>query len=356
MPCALSVYRMFPWSSVLFFAVTLLVGGNSAADSDTDLLKHRYRRREIPSFLSSRPLRRDGKDTRHHRKKEPIAFIGDALDLDPTEGTSEALYSDIISRDARSKLDPALVAWVHIPKTGTSFANTLVSWACELSDADLVDDSYSDSTGAFVGGFMAAHSMDCAKGFRLHSGHTPIMDATLNNWAHHKGSFVGMFRQPEQRIISGYLDDQHGAYEVQGKLKLQEYAAGIAGCAAKMLAGHPCLADGNQVTQDMTALAISRLDDFAFIGITEDWALSVCLFHAKFGGKCHKREFSNVRPGMSRGHTYDISELHGWKDPHDGLLYETATAKFRGDLLRLNVNRETCRTQICTDAPEAFST
>jgi hypothetical protein len=34
------------------------------------------------------------------------------------------------------------------------------------------------------------------------------------------------------------------------------------------------------------ALAIERLDGFSFVGLEEEWPLSVCLFHVINGGEC----------------------------------------------------------------------
>merc|ERR1740130_1700859 len=85
------------------------------------------------------------------------------------------------------------------------------------------------------------------------------------------------------------------------------------------------------VTDDMVELALWRLSDgFAFVGLTEEWALSVCLFHAMFGGDCHEREFLNVRPGVKHAdhENYDASVLEGWVDPYDGALYAHTAKTF----------------------------
>ena len=49
----------------------------------------------------------------------------------------------------------------------------------------------------------------------------------------------------------------------------------------------------------MSARRGSAENDFAFVGLTEEWDLSVCLFHRMFGGECHVREFLDVRPGST---------------------------------------------------------
>merc|ERR550514_2499518 len=106
-----------------------------------------------------------------------------------------------------------------------------------------------------------------------------------------------MFRQPEQRIISGYNQNCHDVLGDKSNCTLTGYAKQVAGCSVKMMNGRDCGA-AVPVTVDMMSSAIDRLDTgFAFVGLTEEWALSVCLFRAMFGGKCHRREFLNVRPG-----------------------------------------------------------
>merc|ERR1711879_923840 len=79
-------------------------------------------------------------------------------------------------------------------------------------------------------------------------------------------------------------------------------------------------------------------------GITEEWRQSVCLFHAMFGGECHLRELhawhSQLRP-------YNISDLKGFKDEHDGMLYEHAVYAFRAKLQDYAVTPASCDSQIC---------
>merc|ERR1711920_593411 len=103
-----------------------------------------------------------------------------------------------------------------------------------------------------------------------------------------------------------------------------EYAQAVAGCTVKMLTR-----SGKNVCQNQTAPfdrevteAVLRLeDDFAFVGLTEEWNLSICLFHAMFGGVAAKVEL------RKRGHSrsqYNTSDLEGFTDRFDGPVYEKA--------------------------------
>jgi len=255
------------------------------------------------------------------------------------------------------QLDASKVAWLHIPKAGTSFANTLASWACtSLEEDDAVDNSYSDSSGAYIWGFMEQHRGECAKGFSMCGGHAPIetSSGTCNSWKKHAGSFVGMFRQPEQRLISGFHQSCH---DVEGNdHTLTEYREMVAGCSVKMLNGKECGAD-IKVDSDMVETATRRVDEgFAFVGLTDEWALSVCLFHAMFGGDCHAREFKNVRPGVKHAdhENYDASVLEGWVDPYDGALYAHTSKVFWANTAKYGVSAHSCTKRICRNAPEAF--
>ena len=61
-------------------------------------------------------------------------------------------------------------------------------------------------------------------------------------------------------------------------------AAGIPGCQVKMLTGRRCAALYSPTMLDL-GQAKARLETgFAFVGLTDHYDLSVCLFHAMFGG------------------------------------------------------------------------
>lgn len=136
---------------------------------------------------------------------------------------------------------------------------------------------------------------------------------------------------------------------------LQDYATSVAGCSVRMMNGEACGAN-TSTTGDMVTYAIQRLDDgFSFVGLTEEWALSVCLFHAMFGGECHEREFRNVHPGERQGDlAHDTSELGDWVDPWDGALYEHAYSTFWNNIAKYGVTPDTCTKSFCSSVPDSF--
>merc|ERR1719401_115797 len=64
--------------------------------------------------------------------------------------------------------------------------------------------------------------------------------------------------------------------------------------------GFQVCANGPPPTGVETANAISRMETFPFVGITEEWDLSICLFRKMFGGQCVGSDFLNMRKTNAR--------------------------------------------------------
>merc|ERR1719487_1333156 len=104
--------------------------------------------------------------------------------------------------------------------------------------------------------------------------------------------------------------------------------------------------------------ALGRLSAFKFIGLTDQYDLSVCLFHAKFGGACKQEEFHNMRPSNHSNDArtdYDEDRLHGYVDPYDTPLYLEAEKRFWNDVQKYNVGPAECQ-RICPEAKYIFQT
>uniref|UniRef100_A0A7S0Q049 Uncharacterized protein n=1 Tax=Coccolithus braarudii TaxID=221442 RepID=A0A7S0Q049_9EUKA len=95
-----------------------------------------------------------------------------------------------------------------------------------------------------------------------------------------------------------------------------------------------------RVPQALTALQALR-----FAGITEEWGLSVALFHAKLarGSPTAVAELHNMRPAstlvrtLAAGnstpmHQYDTQPLEGVLDPADEEVYRVAVERFSRDV------------------------
>eukprot|EP00049_Salpingoeca_infusionum_P012639 m.232633 g.232633 ORF g.232633 m.232633 type:complete len:192 (-) comp15235_c1_seq2:276-851(-) len=147
------------------------------------------------------------------------------------------------------------------------------------------------------------------------------------------------------RHANGLTPQLRAKLQKPTEMTLKEFAAfpGIAGCQVKMLNGYRC-AELVQVTAEMTNNAIKRLHEVAFVGLTDEWSNSICLFHAMFGGAPYQENFGPIRKqvdggssessskaGSSSSHGqfgYDIGTLSPEDDPHDWRLYEAAKALF----------------------------
>ena len=213
------------------------------------------------------------------------------------------------------------VLWVHVPKAGTSFANTLIHHAgiCPTwpSCATILP---GDSDHTFFSKFP--RSTYCPSGFVTDYAPPAGHDSAAKALGHQPGHGFMFMRQPEERLASAFACGWH----VKAGESMPAYAKRAHGCAVKMLArraeGANCL-DPRMPSDAEVELAIRRLRAFAFVGLTDEWNDSICLFHAQFGGTCHASEAVNTRP------TPSIKRVEGTLsaaliDPYDGRLYAVA--------------------------------
>jgi hypothetical protein len=133
---------------------------------------------------------------------------------------------------------------------------------------------------------------------------------------------------------------------------IREYAEFSAGCTVRQLTSNhfaPCwsMFDPASLAPKVSEAIEMLQDGFVFVGITEKWALSVCLFRAMFGGECQRSDLVNTRPGAGSNISYsssdyDTSELYGWVDPWDGPLYVEALSIFDSARKAYNAHPEWC--------------
>ncbi|CAK0846297.1 unnamed protein product [Prorocentrum cordatum] len=300
---------------------------------------------------------------------------------------------------SHSYADISKMAWVHFPKTGTSIMNAFLTAGCPtMPSNESVSDAGGGGSGHVLFSALASkfHS-SCYPGFTLCENHNPISlemqacpwcgptDPTLTgnptkvvrgcrNWNLHRGNFVTLFRQPEQRITSSYEHGRHDCRNFKGNIS--EYGQRVAGCYANMLTGHRCDCR-DPANASRVSLAIERLrTGFVFVGLVEEWSLSVCLFHALFGSRCSSRDFLNFRPGkgtkqkmracgdgprdphsgkcFNSSYRHSTEALQGWTDPYDGPVYAEAVAIFWERVAAMGVDAETCRTVICPGFSHLF--
>ena len=172
-----------------------------------------------------------------------------------------------------------------------------------------------------------------------------------------------MFREPIARANSMYnffVRENHNLRWIDERA----YAQRTAGSAVLMLAGQryglECLMQRAPCSpvQPNTMLALKRLDtEFAYVGLTDEWALSICLFHAKFGGACLAHEFLNTHPTNSTHPTKSTAlgrPLGDFVDRDDNMLFSRAAERFWNDVHEYNVTSEHCARTICPAAASHF--
>jgi len=253
--------------------------------------------------------------------------------------------------------------WFHVPKCGSSLGNALVHLP-GMCLPSLPEDYIMELPGNFEIDYPASEY--CPGSFvtqgRFSAGDHSALGVSPQ-WLT-KGHSITMLRQPEQRIISAWFDDYHSWpywYYQRWPVDILEFAKVVSGCQVRMLVRNiasPSSASkehtqpsacGSLVpaTGAETSLAKETLrESFVYVGITEEWDLSICLLHAVFGGNCLASDFVDSNPGNNATSSgYDISVLNGYQDLHDGAVYTEARAMFHEQMLRYGVSQETC--QLC---------
>lgn len=261
------------------------------------------------------------------------------------------LYVD--GAKSSSLFDLQNIQWLHIPKAGTSFISTIWGYACGRGDLPLdlnVDPKAApDCLSCYDFALMDRYPKDmfCAEGV-LHPSfqtqHKPMTGADMDEGV----SAIGLFRKPAQRLISAYIDGYHTqGFSEQSYVALRNQCdgqtvacfarfPGVAGCSTRMLTGKRCAEDpadypgGMPSPVELVPEALKALNKMKFVGITEEWDESVCLFHLMFGGVLYSDEFHDVHQGpRDRSNVWDEQELAGFVDEADEAIYQAALLRFR---------------------------
>merc|ERR1712216_955610 len=188
--------------------------------------------------------------------------------------TKNAQAQNLLARIRQSQQ----IFWLHIPKCGTSFYNTLYHWMCPIIPTSVKlrqRGNIEDYHRYFPDwAFCGIHS-------RARSGHLSYDEKR------DKGLAVGLFRSPASRIVSGFNANFHHYGMARGTintfkpamqtallkggptLALKQYAEwpGIAHCQTKMLVGAACATDKITVTEHVVNTALQNLHQgFIFVG------------------------------------------------------------------------------------------
>ena len=296
------------------------------------------------------------------------------------------------------------IAWLHAPKTGTSFLLALARMANQSIPSYAKVSKLEDvrHVGTQWDAFLNKYTPSTwfrgsdVLGWRDGMAHAAISNATYREF---HSRFFAMFRDPRERGWSAY-NYFLGDAQSRAAWSPERYAECIQGLVVGMIApSWPCKGCVHFATRAFGTVqcylaprdkhnvintsgvcgcgpfvpnvneAIKRVDEgFAFAGIVEEWALSMCLFAVRFNVPCVPSLFSNSRP-TDFSNRIDGGKLNRTPpsvyrdDAHrdvfadknaDGRLYQHVRFRFRMELLRYNVTNERCAMEVCPEKASLF--
>lgn len=266
--------------------------------------------------------------------------------------------------------------WLHVPKTGSSFATTLAHYAAPTLPPNVTVQEPGDPTFREDYGHLLKSNKRIG---RFDSNHVPLTSANALRFS---GKVVVILRQPFDRALSGFYHNKHscglwktGSLPRGIRATFSRYAKCVRGCTAKMLTGSWCGDEsptwwqppGEPFAQDavlrrtvsaapleaagwLASEAIKVLrTQVGFIGLQEHWAATVCLWHARFGGECWPSEMINTRPGASKS-TRARAGTRSWEaaarvwpgDTADEKVYDTGYKLFWEQVEARELDATTC--------------
>jgi len=250
------------------------------------------------------------------------------------------------------------VAWLHVPTAGNGFGTAVAHHA----NCTLPDEAVMPEPGA---------SGDCAgdpevcfiERWRVKEYFQNLLWMKNGNWGNHdgitpvvyqlwKGKFVGMFRKPASRMLSAW---QHFANNDDPMVFADQAAGGMTKMLAGQENGFDCLMKAlNRCKIKQTPkldLALDRLrHGFKFVGLSEEFDLSICLLHAMFGGRCFAAEFVNTRPGSYSTELRERNPFVKFYDPDDEAIYKEASQIFWSRVKEYKVTARSCKQYLCPNA------
>jgi hypothetical protein len=157
-----------------------------------------------------------------------------------------------------------------------------------------------------------------------------------------KGRFMIFVRQPEQRLISMFNNrlDEDRNHDIDWMMEARS------GELTKILTRDLKTA-GDSISPPTDAEvteAKRRLETgFAFVGNTDEWNLSLCLFNKMFNQTCRPTQFYNSHPSQGKTTSvYDTKMLKGWRDRYDNEVYDLAIAIYKANLKKYKVSESSC--------------
>jgi len=248
--------------------------------------------------------------------------------------------------------------WLHPPRTGSTFCLS-VQHACNET---LFLEQANQHTNVILSNSRCSTLVPNGTGFGDLMGLPlfPEMFPDVSN-------VITILRKPQSRIISAFIDNIHT--EGMSKKSIQDmnittnystssclynykiyssYPANY-GCYTKMINGFGCHKYIN-ITTTMIENAINKLHEFLFVGIMEEYELSVRLFlkvvnnyntknhfNLNVNHSPHPVELMSYNSGLTKNttecynmisHAYKTKELKHYHDPYDSIIYKEALKIF----------------------------
>ena len=239
--------------------------------------------------------------------------------------------------------------WLHPPKCATSFRYTVLDYPW----SPMRDTSFPHGT---------------------HQVLFPDIAAARNE---PKAKLVAFFRQPEERLLSGYFHmnatppcctedwgwNRPTYQRVRRELRMaRPFVLGskwlpgrFHGCMTNMVLARGCMSE-HATTSAHARRAIEIVSDFAFVGDVARWNESICLFNAILTGRrfALRHQLAHVRAGGQKSELRTRAAAaaarlatHAHKLPRDtvdGALYAYVRSRLASDLEKHGVRPECCPT------------
>lgn len=289
---------------------------------------------------------------------------------------ADALISEEAPPTGAAGVDTSLwpVVFLHIPKTAGNFATTVMRTGCNTTRIPR-DWSAKGSGDDLPDGCGREHFAQMSRG------HTPLR-LTSGIGVEHAAA---LFRDPGQRLMSGYF---HGRHDCPAELhrvapwcksqnstspfclptqivtleSVERYAECVGSCMSSIVFGQWCR---QRIQADDLPIVLQRIEQMGFVGLTEEYDFSVCMFHARFGGECVAAEFQNRREGIHKLPSWlPFSTHRGYEVPSsekieealdmDRQVYQAARNRFWADMRRYGIDREFCA-RLCPEHRSVFA-